>query len=222
MTPENLRVYRQHLPLLDEVVESMNYRLGRMMPLDELRSLAHDGLLEAMHTYDPARSSTVTYFGRKMRWAILDAARREQKMRRLRSRAAAILASERLSEADEDAPDEPGLTEEHHTAVLNDKLHKHAAGLVLGLLSGGAGRDAIESTPEDHATQEQLVRVVRAKIRLLPERERELVERHYFGGEEFDTIATNLGISKSWASRLHAQAIATLGQAFREDVSEEP
>ncbi len=221
MTPENLRAYRQHLPLLEETVLLMSRRLGRMVPLEDLRSLAHDGLLEAMHTYDPSRSATVTYFGRKMRWAILDAVRREQRMFRLRSRAAALMASERLSEDDENAPDEPGLTEEHHLAALSDKLDKHAAGLALGLLSGGAGREAAERTPEDHATHSQVTSMVREMIRTLPERERQLLERHYFEGEEFETIATSLGISKSWASRLHAQSIALLGQAIREKFNEE-
>ena len=33
------------------------------------------------------------------------------------------------------------------------------------------------------------------------------MERHYYGGEPFDVIAADLGISKSWASRLHERAI---------------
>ncbi len=32
--------------------------------------------------------------------------------------------------------------------------------------------------------------------------------------EDFDEIATDLGISKSWASRLHAQAIEALAKAL--------
>ena len=49
----------------------------------------------------------------------------------------------------------------------------------------------------------------------LPARERALIERHYFGGEPFDEIAKDLGISKSWASRLHTQAIQALAKALR-------
>ena len=52
-------------------------------------------------------------------------------------------------------------------------------------------------------------------LSLLPPRQRAIVERHYFGGERFDEIAESLGVSKSWASRLHAQAMAALAERLR-------
>lgn len=219
MSPDELRIYKQSLPLLEEIVQWMSHRLGRFMPIEDVRAHAHDGLLEAMPSFDPARSSASTYFARKMRWAILDAVRREHRMYDLRSRAAAIMASERLSYDDEDRPDEPGSTEEHHVAALDHKLAKHAAALVIGLISGCSTRHDSEITPEEQTLRAQQVQVVRETIRTLPERERQLLERHYFEGEEFDAIAADMGISKSWASRLHAQAIETLSKAFRETLS---
>jgi RNA polymerase sigma factor FliA len=211
---ENERLYRQQLDLLEETVQWMQHRLGRLVPVDDMRAHAHDGLLQALQTYDPARSSATVYFGRKMRWAILDAYRRERRMHQLRSRATAIMASERLSVADEDGPDEPGFTEEEHVAALDAKLDKHAAGLVLGLLSS-SGMLGTERTPEEHSVWAQQYETMRSTIATLPERERQILEQHYFEGEEFEVIAEGLGISKSWTSRLHAQAIATLGRAFR-------
>jgi RNA polymerase sigma factor for flagellar operon FliA len=44
----------------------------------------------------------------------------------------------------------------------------------------------------------------------LDQRERELVRRHYFDGEPVQDIARDLGISRAWASRLHARALARL------------
>jgi RNA polymerase sigma factor FliA len=219
VSPDELRMYKQSLPLLEEIVQWMSHRLGRLMPIDDVRAYAHDGLLRAVPGFDPARSSASTYFARKMRWAILDAVRREHRQYYLRSRAAAIMASERLSQDDEDRPDEPGSTEEHHVAALDHKLARHAAALVIGLVSGGSTLRNSEITPEEQTLQAQQVHVVRETIRTLPERERQLLERHYFDGEEFDAIAADLGISKSWASRLHAQAIETLSNAFREPFS---
>jgi len=215
VSPDELRMYKQSLPLLEEIVQWMSHRLGRLMPVDDVRAHAHDGLLDAMRSFDPARSSASAYFSRKMRWAILDAVRRETRLYRLRARAAAIMASERLSRDDEDRPDEPGSTEEQHVAALDHKLSKHAAALALGLASAVTAHDT-ESTPEEQTLRAQQVQVVRETLRILPDRERQLLERHYFEGEDFDAIATDLGISKSWASRLHAQAIETLGKAFRE------
>jgi RNA polymerase sigma factor for flagellar operon FliA len=44
----------------------------------------------------------------------------------------------------------------------------------------------------------------------LPDKERALVEKHYFEGKNLLDAGAELGISKSWASRLHAQAIGRL------------
>lgn len=220
MSPEELRVYKQSVPLLEDTVRWMYNRLGRLMPADDMRAHAHDGLLDAMRRFDPQRSSASAYFSRKMRWAILDAVRRERRMYRLRVRAAAIMASERLSLDDEERPDEPGSTEEHHVATLDHKLNRHAAALAIGLMSCNAGLGDADVTPEDRTFHAQQAHVIRETIRTLPERERQLLERHYFEGEEFDAIAADLGISKSWASRLHAQAIETLGHVFREKLND--
>ena len=37
-----------------------------------------------------------------------------------------------------------------------------------------------------------------------------LIRRHYLEGERFDQVAAELGLSKSWASRLHTRAIGRL------------
>lgn len=221
MNPTSEGIYRQQLDLLEETVQWMRQRLGRFVPLEDLRSHAHDGLLQALQSFDPARSSAPVYFGRKMRWAILDAYRRERKMHQLRARASAILASERLTVDDEDVPDEPGTTEEEHVAALDAKLDKHAAGLVLGLLSSRSSFLGAEKTPEEHSVWVEQNRTIRATIEALPQRERQILERHYFDGEDFELIAREMGISKSWTSRLHAQAIASLGKTFREKLNEE-
>ena len=221
MNPTREGLYRQQLVLLEEIVQWMRTRLGTFIPLEDLRSHAHDGLLEALQSFDPTRSSAPVYFGRKMRWAILDAYRRERRMHRLRARASAILASERLTLADEDSPDEPGTTEEEHLAALDAKLDKHAAGLVLGLLSSRSGLLGAETTPEEQSVWSEQVRTIRSAIEQLPERERQILELHYFDGQDFEVIAKEIGISKSWTSRLHTQAVAAVGKTFREQLKDE-
>lgn len=220
MTPEAFRIYKQNLPLLDQISQWMSRRLKHALPLDDVRAHAHDGLLQAVQTFDPARSSAATYFSRKMRWAIIDGVRRERRMHRLHARASAIMASERLSRHDEYGPDEPGSTEEQHVTMLDQTLNKHAAALAVGLVSGRSIVRESEETPEERTVRAQQCHAIRKTLHVLPDRERQLIERHYFDGEEFDTIATELGISKSWASRLHAQAIETLSGVFREKLTD--
>ena len=89
---------------------------------------------------------------------------------------------------------------------------------MVGLVkhSSGAERPEAEAqSPEDEAARSELAAQVRMRVSALPERERALVERHYFGDEPFDRIAQDLGISKSWASRLHERAISQLARDLR-------
>lgn len=57
-------------------------------------------------------------------------------------------------------------------------------------------------------------------VRALPPRDRAIIEAYYFGGKSLEEIGGGLGLSKSWVSRIHVNAIAKLraylccGQAF--------
>jgi RNA polymerase sigma factor FliA len=57
---------------------------------------------------------------------------------------------------------------------------------------------------------------VHSAIAQLPDEEAALVRRHYVEGERFDHVAQSLGLSKSWASRLHSRAMQRLAKRFRE------
>jgi RNA polymerase sigma factor for flagellar operon FliA len=74
------------------------------------------------------------------------------------------------------------------------------------------GRDV---TPEDLLGEAELVARVKAVVARLPDQERTLVERYYFGGQTLDEAAASLGLSKSWGSRLHARAIEAIGEELR-------
>jgi RNA polymerase sigma factor for flagellar operon FliA len=57
-------------------------------------------------------------------------------------------------------------------------------------------------------------RVIRRAVEKLPERERDIVVRHYFGQSEFQAIAQDLGVTKGRISQLHAQALARIRQGL--------
>jgi len=67
-----------------------------------------------------------------------------------------------------------------------------------------------EASPEEHSSRQQLLDLVEVAITALPEQEGVLIRRHYLEGERFDHVAAELGLSKSWASRLHTRAIGRL------------
>ena len=63
----------------------------------------------------------------------------------------------------------------------------------------------------------QLVALAREAVDRRPEAERHLLRRHYFDGVNFDEAAREIGLSKSWASRLHARAIEAIAKELRRE-----
>lgn len=72
-----------------------------------------------------------------------------------------------------------------------------------------------DDTPEEALGWAELIQVVRSAIAELSKDEGELMRRHYFEGERLEDIGRDLGMSKSWASRLHTRAVARLAKCLR-------
>jgi RNA polymerase sigma factor for flagellar operon FliA len=62
----------------------------------------------------------------------------------------------------------------------------------------------------DRIDASRLSAKLRDALAALPEKERALVTKHYWEGKNLLEAGAELGISKSWASRLHAQAVERL------------
>lgn len=204
------------LGLVDTLTRVVAKEVGYRAELDELRSVGRSALFEAARSYDPTRSSFSGYARKRLRWAMLDAVRA--------SSDSAVARSARMLRAAEDvraeltaSPVEPERSEAEHATDLRHALMAEATAMVVAF-SGAPGCDqdastpAAAVTPEDEAARRALAHDVKSALTQLPAVQRALVERHYFGDERFDAIARSLGLSKSWASRLHAQAMLTLAK----------
>ncbi len=194
---------RDGLSVAESMAKRMEKKLGGVVASDELLSLVRPVLFEAARSHDPTKAPFVPYLAMKLKWA-------------MQRRAAACAAMERV--ADDEGEQERQNTlksEEEYQADLRAFLAKRAAAMAVGATSATVEEPAHES-PEDGMMREQLQNDVRRAVAGLPEKQRALVERHYFGDEKFEAIAEELGISKSWASRQHTQAMESLASALRE------
>ena len=80
--------------------------------------------------------------------------------------------------------------------------------------------------PDDEAApaverihSDRVARRLRKAMRGLGDKERALVTKHYYEGKNLLEAGAELGISKSWASRLHAQAVDKLRAAFDDEAA---
>jgi RNA polymerase sigma factor for flagellar operon FliA len=205
-------------PLVDLAARRVHREVGGRADVDELASVGRFALVEAARHFDPSRSRFAPYAQRKIRWAMLDHVRRDTQRRGCGPRGAALTALERMPRDSRDTQNDELPTDETARAALAEAIAQQAAALVVGIAIGRARETDLspDSTinPERAVGERRNVDRLRAAIDALPEAQRSLVERHYFHDERFDHIAESLGVSKSWASRLHAQAIATLAKAL--------
>jgi len=216
-------LFREGLLVAEAVVRRVNRRLGRLAELDDMRSIAKIALYDVVRAYDPHRSAFAPYVASRIKWALFDEVRRQTHGRSAAARVMAVAASERFAESFDPEADSTGElstelpTEEEWQARLAAMLEGHAAALVVGLVQQSVAPRLVDddASPEELTARAEMAAQVRRSVGALPERERALVERHYFEGEPFDANARDLGIRKSWASRLHDRANAQLSRELR-------
>jgi RNA polymerase sigma factor for flagellar operon FliA len=209
------------LPLIDPIARRLRRQLGPAVDLDDLRSIGHLAVMDLVRRYDPERAPFEPYMRTRLRWAILDGVRRQTHGRVLAARARALSTSDRLSaDAAPDSqtggmPPSEGSFKQRLVRILRD----HAAVIGVKLIADHHGESAVtpsSANPERATLHRSALETVREVVASLEdERQRQIVERHYFGGEPFAAIAASLGLSKAWVSRLHAQAIGVIEKRLR-------
>jgi len=225
--PEVLARFQAELELVEILARQIARSVGPHADLGDLQSFGREGLLDAARRYDPERGVAFrAYANFRVRGAIIDGIRDTAQLpRRIHSRLSGLAAANQHSEGaveDLGSAPPPGATPSDADLALTDHLAGMATAIAMGLVANvGHGEDGEPvglsrgPNPEEAAASAELRAIVRDTIASLPEEEAELVRRHYFDGERFDHVAESLGLSKSWASRLHTRAMVRLTKRLR-------
>jgi RNA polymerase sigma factor for flagellar operon FliA len=225
--PEVIERFESNLDLVDILARQVGRAVGRSTELDDLLSFGREGLLDAARRFDATRGVPFRgYAGFRVRGAMIDGVRTLSRLpRRAHERLRGLEAATRVSEGaleDLGAPAAPGTTRAQAEQALNDHLAAMATAVALGLVATTARGDdgeplnvAPDDDPEEATAKAELTALVRTAIDTLPMEEATLVRRHYLNGERFDHVAAELGLSKSWASRLHTRALGRLSKRLR-------
>jgi RNA polymerase sigma factor for flagellar operon FliA len=222
-SPEVLARFHAELDLVEIVARQVSRRIGPAITVDDLRSFGREGLLHAARTYDPGRGVPFRRWANlRVKGALVDGIRRwgglpRRVYRELRAIEAADLVQ--ASHDEEHCVDPPSSPE-----VADARLATYLAGMATAMVVGAlAARTSDpdqtvsnEAGPEDAFGKAELLARIKAAVARLPDKERTLLERHYFGGETLEDAAASLGLSKSWGSRLHARAIEALTLELRD------
>lgn len=196
---QGIELIVRHEKMVHGLASRLRRELSLRGELDDLVAFGFGGLLEAQQRFDPDRGvrfQTFAYY--RVRGAMLDGVR---KMADLPRR-----AHERLRASSDVTP----------TAAptgLDKAFTRISASLSTStVLQGSFGEESPEAAL---LKNESITRLLQALPRLSP-RQRVLVRGFYFEGRPLDAMARELGISKSWASRLHRSALAELRGALEQ------
>jgi RNA polymerase sigma factor for flagellar operon FliA len=224
-SPEVLARIREGLDLVDALARQMRRQLGDSVTVDDLASTGREALLAVARSYDAERGVPFRRWANiRIRGAMIDAVRAQGNLPKLVYRKLrAVQAADRVHDAlAEEHAAAPSVTAEEADARLSDELGTAAMAMAVAFLAMRSG-DALDharapdDSPEEAVGHAELLGRIRAAIAARPEAERKLLERHYFEDVQFEEVSRELGLSKSWASRLHARAIEGVQKALKRE-----
>ena len=177
---------------------------------------ARIGLLEAIDKYNPTRGASFqTYAGYRIKGSILNgieatselAAQAAYRRRMLKDR---VVSVQQVFHEDSGQDKDPFET-----------LATTAINLALGyVLEEPATHqaDLIDAAHDPYRSCE--LKILADRLRLivdaLPERERTVIKGHYFDHDDFQELATKLGVTKGRVSQLHARGLTLVREACRQ------
>jgi len=195
-------------------------RVRDHVEFEELVALGNAGLAEAAQRYEPDRGATfATYAWYRVQGAIVDGLRKMTSLpRRTWARLVALRAAgeylEHRGERDEGARQRGVSPPEGVDALAAVRAAMSAIKTMfatsLEAMQEQGNEPASTDDVGDRLDRSRIAKKLRDAIDALPPRERELVTKHYWEGKNLLEAGEELGISRSWACRLHAQAVERL------------
>ena len=220
------RLIEDHLDLARKAAAVLHPRVREHLDFEELVALGQTGLAEAASRFDPTRgASFATFAYYRVQGEMIDGLRRMTNLPRrvwaklLALRAAGdILENQAERDAAAIAKGAPERTPQEALGKVRDAIASIQTLYLTSLEAmNDAGHAFVDQTErvDETISRSQVAAQVRAALDSLPEKERALMFKHYFEGKNLLEAGAELGISKSWASRMHAQAVERIRIALQ-------
>ncbi len=223
-TPQELMAGAQGL--VHALAWKLHQRLPKHVDLNDLIGYGQVGLAEAARDFDPSRGlqfSTFAYY--RVRGAILDGLAKMSWFSRSSSfRGDYEQVANEVLEQSASEPATPADSSESKDAADVRWLKGLTGALARVHLfcQGSKEEDTASTIADDEAPPVAVViqRETQARVRelidALPAQEATLIRAAYFEGLSLKDAGLRIGISRAWASRLHAQTLKKLAATMRQ------
>lgn len=196
------------------IVKKVRATTPKHVDFEEMVSYGMIGLMEAADRFDPTRGIAFTTFSYyRIRGAIFDGLRQMGVLMRS-PQGKWVQREANINDLIQTASDD---TDTGNTSV-DDEISE-VGKLVDKILPAYLLSLSDESTPEiadtnelpsDLVEMDDLIKMVRMQVNALTYKEKTLIEKLYFKQTTTTQLAKEMGVSKSWVSRLHSKAVAQL------------
>jgi RNA polymerase sigma factor FliA len=215
MSAEDDLFVKEHASFVRKIALRVRAELDLNCDVDDLIAFGFHGLVEARGRFDPSRGVQFNTFAHyRVRGAILDGVRKMAYLpRSIHHKRKAAEAVDWILESEGEARASQARTDLEQTLTsIDDVLGKITATFMLAAV--GQDESSAPVSPEEAVIGASEKQSLSRALDSLPERELIVVRGIYFEGRNLDDIGAQLGISKSWCSRIHTRAIGMLRDAM--------
>jgi RNA polymerase sigma factor for flagellar operon FliA len=208
----------KHKPMVLHLAKKISQSLPFSPDFEDLVAYGQLGLVEASERFDSTRGNSFgTFAFYRIKGAIYDGLREMGTISRSRSFRFAANANDLLmTEVDDTTYNAGAATIDDEVKSIEKLVDSLIPIYFLSLDAEGAMevRDETAFTPADFEQQDLLASVKRVLDEIEPE-EGEMLRKIYFQHISMTDLAVQMGVTKSWVSRLHARAIKHLQAALK-------
>lgn len=206
----------KHKPIVYFLAKKISQSLPFNTDIEDLVAYGQLGLVEASERFDPSRGNNFSTFAHyRIRGAIYDGLREMGVISRSRTHRFAAHANDVLMTEVDDSSIESGTDVSDEIQTVENLIDALIPIYFLSIDNEETKEIQDESafSSADIETRD-LVNKVRATIEELEPEESELLKKLYFKNTLMKDLAAQMGVTKSWVSRLHARAIKHLQSAL--------
>ncbi len=205
----------QYLPYASAIASKVMQTLSSSVDFDDVMCNARLGLLEAARKFDASLNvdfKTFAYY--RIKGAIYDGLRKTGWIPR--SLYARIKFEQATNEYLQYVAEKTGPTArlvENEISEVYDTVNSLASIYVISMDASEDGMELEDKQNKDieqSAEFQQIKQHMKEAIESLPDKERKLIKMYYFQNKTLEEAGEDLGLSKSWTSRLHARALEIL------------
>ena len=198
--------------LVRSIAWKIHQKVPRSVELDDLIGYGQVGLAEAARDYDQERETQfTTYAYHRVRGAILDGLSTMSWFKQ------ADYHRGRYEYAANDVLNADGAHVEGETEIewFTRTTRSLCGAYVMTLVADTSEDPGVKTSSDDiepsaHIDRSETQAVVRSLLADLPDQEQSLMRRVYYDGWSIKQAGEEIGISKAWASRLHARGLERL------------